>query len=100
MKKDKKDRALVLLDMVLAVLLLVSGSMHFASSGDLSWICWMFIGICLYLRIWILTGACRRAEDEAETWRRLYRTQADVSLDLAFENEMMRKEREAGGDVK
>lgn len=100
MKNDRKRRVLTGMDIASAVLTLLAGVSNFTDSGDWSWICWMVIVLCLELRVWMAQDLQRCMQEEAEMWWKLYQDANKRMVELVCENEMMRKEREAGGDVK
>ena len=95
--KRKKQKVLDTMDCLVAAMTIAVGIMNFTMSGDWKWICWVVIVACLYVRMWIVQGALRRAEDMAETWRVLYQKTSNQVLDLAWENEQMR-EKQTGED--
>lgn len=90
-KNDKRRRVLAGLEIVGVALTIAAGTVNFAGTRDWKWICWIVIVLCLELRIWLAQDALRRKEDEAETWRVLYNKANTQMLDLAWENENLRK---------
>lgn len=83
------------LDIMCVVLTIASGVSQFLKSRNWTFICWIVIVLCLEVRIWLTQDALRREKDASETWRVLYQKTSNQVLDLAWENEQMRKREDA-----
>lgn len=81
-------------EIVVAVLAAAAGLGRMIETGDWTWLAWVFIVLSVSLRCLLCMHMQARAEDAAETWRRMYDQQADVALELFWENEKLRKERD------
>ena len=88
--KQKKQKALGVMDVLAVAIVIAAGIMNFATTGDRDWICWVIVVILLYLRVWMVLDALRREKDMSKTWRVLYEKASNQVLDLAWENEQMR----------